>query len=120
MLSKGYRKYGKVIWVKSSKKRIPVNFIGKLQRHSTETMIIFSKGDLAGIAKYHTMNDVLIAPFRGQSVKPVEMYAAIRTLVLSGHFLEIFARMNNLQPNYVSLGNQLRVRQSPKKFVTNS
>ncbi len=65
MIANGYRKYGKIIWVKSTESRIPVNFIGKLQRHSTETMVIFSKGDLNGIARYHSMNDVLIAPFRG-------------------------------------------------------
>ncbi len=30
MVAKGYRKYGKVIWLKHTEKRIPVNFIGKL------------------------------------------------------------------------------------------
>ena len=44
MIANGYRKYGKIIWVKSTKNSIPVNFIGKLQLHSTETMVIFGLG----------------------------------------------------------------------------
>ena len=79
-----------------TEKRIPVNFIGKIQRHSTETMIIFSKGDLSGIAKYHSIYDVLIAPYRGQSINPVEMYDAIKTLIIKGYFLEIFAWMKTI------------------------
>jgi N6-adenosine-specific RNA methylase IME4 len=74
MESKGYSKYGKVIWLKTTESRIPVNFIGKRQRHSTETMLIFAKGKVSDIAKYHSMNDVLLAPFTGQSVKPSSMY----------------------------------------------
>jgi N6-adenosine-specific RNA methylase IME4 len=30
MAAKGYKKYGKVVWLKCSENRIPVNFIGKL------------------------------------------------------------------------------------------
>jgi mRNA (2'-O-methyladenosine-N6-)-methyltransferase len=108
MKDRGYRKYGKVIWVKTTEARIPVNYLGKLQRHSTETMLIFSKGDINGIAKYHSMNDTLVAPFTGQSAKPASMYAAINKLVPQGFFLEVYARRHNIRSNYVSLGNQLR------------
>ena len=108
MSTQGYRKYGKVVWVKTTEKGVPVNFIGKLQRHSTEKMVIFSKWDIKDFTNYHAMNDVLIAPFRGQSVKPKEMYALIKKLVKVGHYLEIFGRTHNIQSNYVSVGNQLR------------
>jgi N6-adenosine-specific RNA methylase IME4 len=73
-------------------------------------MVIFSKGDLSDIAKYHSMNDVLVAPFRGQSVKPTEIYDCIKKLVSKGHYLEVYARENNIQSNFVSIGNQLRKR----------
>ncbi len=63
MEDKGYIKYGKVIWLKTTESRIPVNFIGKRQRHSTETMLIFSIGKVSDLTKYHKMNDVLVAPF---------------------------------------------------------
>ncbi len=65
MKQKGYRKWGRVTWIKTTKKQIPVNFIGKLLRHSTEAMIIFSKGDVSEICKKWSMNDTLCAPFTG-------------------------------------------------------
>jgi N6-adenosine-specific RNA methylase IME4 len=119
MMKHGYEKYGKVIWLKCSSHLIPVNFIGKLQRHSTETLLIFKKGDIKSFTKFHSMNDVLVAPFTGQSEKPESMYDAINQLVPSGFFLEVFARQRNLRTNYVSIGNQLRKRSLKKNVLTN-
>jgi N6-adenosine-specific RNA methylase IME4 len=82
-------------------------------------MIIFKKGDIKDFTKFHSMNDVLIAPFTGQSQKPLSMYDAISKLVPKGYFLEVFAREHNLRMNYVSIGNQLRKRQTFKNVLTN-
>jgi mRNA (2'-O-methyladenosine-N6-)-methyltransferase len=44
---------------------------------------------------------------RGQSQKPEEIYEVAEQLVPNGHFLEIFARRNNLHDGWVSIGNEL-------------
>ena len=50
MVSKGYRMYRIIIWLKSLEKQILVNFMGKLQRHSTKKRL-FSAKETIGLLK---------------------------------------------------------------------
>ncbi len=77
-------------------------------RHSTEKLYIFAKGNVKEISNLRKMNDLILAQVRGESVKPDEIYEEIYKLVPNGHYIEFFSRVNNIQPNYVSVGNMLR------------
>jgi mRNA m6A methyltransferase catalytic subunit len=104
----GYKYKDKIIWEKTTPRGNPINGNGWITRHSTETLLIFQKGCVSRIAKYHRAFELVRAPMRGESIKPEEVITEILKLVPKGHYLEIFARKNNLRPNFVSVGNMLR------------
>ena len=109
-VEKGYKYKAKVVWEKLTTNGIPVNSSGLTTRKSTETMYIFQKGEVASIAKLHRAVDLIRAKVRGASVKPEEAYQNINRLVSEGHFIEIFGRKHNVRANYVTFGNQLKLR----------
>jgi N6-adenosine-specific RNA methylase IME4 len=45
---------------------------------------------------------------RGASVKPEEVTDEIMRMVPKSHYLQLYARYNNLRPNMVCVGNQLK------------
>lgn len=51
--------------------------------------------------------DVVVAEVRETSRKPDELYPLLERLSPGTRKLEMFARMHNLRPGWVSLGNQL-------------
>lgn len=51
--------------------------------------------------------DVLVAEVRDTSHKPDEIYGVIERLAPGQRKLELFGRHHNIQPNWVTLGNQL-------------
>ena len=53
--------------------------------------------------------DVLVAEVRSTSHKPDEIYGIIERLSPGTRKLELFGRQHNVQPNWVTLGNQLDV-----------
>ena len=53
------------------------------------------------------MSDVIFSYRKGQSQKPDDIYKYIENLVPNGNYLEIFGRRNNLNENWVTIGNEL-------------
>ena len=51
--------------------------------------------------------DVLVAEVRATSHKPDEIYGIIERLSPGTRKLELFGRSHNVQPNWVTIGNQL-------------
>jgi N6-adenosine-specific RNA methylase IME4 len=108
MKALGYRYRSKVIWEKVTKNDLPVNGNGWVTRHSTETLFIFSKGNVGKITRYHKCRDLVRAPVTKASEKPEEVVKQVVSLVPRQHYLEVYARYNNRRPNFVSVGNQLK------------
>ena len=54
--------------------------------------------------------DVLVAEVRATSHKPDEIYRVIERLSPGTCKVELFGRMHNCQPNWMTLGNQLGVK----------
>ncbi len=105
---RGYIHKATVTWGKLTKNNNLVSGSGVTVRHNTEKLYIFAKGNVKEISTYHRMQDLVMAQVRGESIKPEQIYTEIYKLVPQGYFLEIFARSNNIRPNYVSVGNMLR------------
>ena len=51
--------------------------------------------------------DVLVAEVRATSRKPDEIYGMIERLAPRTRKVELFGRPHNVQPNWITLGNQL-------------
>jgi len=51
--------------------------------------------------------DVIVAEVRATSHKPDEMYGIIERLSPGTRKIELFGRPHNVQPNWITLGNQL-------------
>ena len=51
--------------------------------------------------------DVIVAEVRATSHKPDEIYGIIERLSPGTRKIELFGRPHNVQPNWVTLGNQL-------------
>lgn len=51
--------------------------------------------------------DVIVAEVRATSHKPDEIYGVIERLSPGTRKIELFGRMHNCQPNWMTLGNQL-------------
>ena len=52
-------------------------------------------------------SDVIVAEVRATSHKPDEIYGIIERLSPGTRKIELFGRPHNVQPNWVTLGNQL-------------
>lgn len=52
-------------------------------------------------------SDVLVAEVRATSRKPDEIYGMIERLCPRTRKVELFGRPHNVQPNWITLGNQL-------------
>ena len=78
---------------------------GHWLNHGKEHCLVGLKGDL-------TLNrgldcDVIVAEVRATSHKPDEIYGIIERLSPGTRKIELFGRPHNVQPNWVTLGNQL-------------
>lgn len=51
--------------------------------------------------------DVIVAEVRATSHKPDEIYGIIERLSPGTRKIELFGRPHNIQPNWITLGNQL-------------
>lgn len=51
--------------------------------------------------------DVIVAEVRATSHKPDEIYGIIERLSPGTRKIELFGRQHNVQPNWVTIGNQL-------------
>lgn len=103
----GYDLVDEVVWVKSTVNRRLAKSHGFYLQHAKETCLVGKKGNTPAGTCPNVDNDIIYSVRRGQSQKPVEIYEMIERLVPNGHYLEIFARRNNLRNHWASIGNEL-------------
>ncbi|GMH41060.1 hypothetical protein BSKO_08970 [Bryopsis sp. KO-2023] len=103
----GYKRVDELVWVKTNQlqRLIRTGRTGHWLNHSKEHCLVGVKGrpDLNRFVDC----DVVVAEVRETSRKPDEMYPLLERLSPGTRKLEIFARMHNRRPGWVSLGNQL-------------
>ncbi|XP_028410139.1 N6-adenosine-methyltransferase catalytic subunit-like [Dendronephthya gigantea] len=104
----GYDQCDELIWVKTNQlqRLIRTGRTGHWLNHGKEHCLIGVKG------KAKNMNngldcDVLVAEVRSTSHKPDEIYGLIERLSPGTRKVELFGRPHNVQPNWLTLGNQL-------------
>ena len=103
----GYKLVDEIVWVKQTVNRRLAKSHGFYLQHAKETCLVGFKGKLPKNTKPGVRSDVIWSVRRGQSQKPDEIYEYIESFVPNGHYLEIFARRNNLHDYWVSVGNEL-------------
>jgi mRNA (2'-O-methyladenosine-N6-)-methyltransferase len=103
----GYERVDELIWVKTNQLQriIRTGRTGHWLNHGKETCLVGKKGDLK--LNRGLDCDVIVAEVRATSHKPDEIYGIIERLSPGTRKLELFGRPHNVQPNWVTLGNQL-------------
>lgn len=103
----GYDRVDEIIWVKTNQLQriIRTGRTGHWLNHGKEHCLVGLKGNIKlnrGIDC-----DVIVAEVRATSHKPDEIYGLIERLSPGSRKIELFGRPHNVQPNWVTLGNQL-------------
>ncbi|XP_061565497.1 N6-adenosine-methyltransferase subunit METTL3 [Cololabis saira] len=105
----GYERIDEVIWVKTNQLQriIRTGRTGHWLNHGKEHCLVGVKG-----RGTHGFNrgldcDVIVAEVRSTSHKPDEIYGMIERLSPGTRKIELFGRPHNVQPNWITLGNQL-------------
>lgn len=96
-----------IVWIKTNQlqRMIRTGRTGHFLNHSKEHCLVGRKGTPAHAAAIDC--DVIVAEVRETSRKPDEVYGLIERLSPGTRKLELFGRPNNIQKNWVTLGNQL-------------
>jgi len=104
----GYKRCDELIWVKTNQlqRLIRTGRTGHWLNHGKEHCLIGVKGNPPNVNKRLDC-DVLVAEVRATSHKPDEIYGIIERLSPGTRKLELFGRSHNVQPNWVTIGNQL-------------
>jgi len=104
----GYKRCDELIWVKTNQlqRLIRTGRTGHWLNHGKEHCLIGIKGNPQNVNKKLDC-DVLVAEVRATSHKPDEIYGIIERLSPGTRKLELFGRSHNIQPNWVTIGNQL-------------
>lgn len=104
----GYKQVEELIWVKTNQlqRLIRTGRTGHWLNHGKEHCLVGIKGNPEGYNKGLDC-DVVVAEVRQTSHKPDEIYGLIERLSPGTRKIEFFGRMHNVQPNWVTLGNQL-------------
>uniref|UniRef100_A0A915I212 mRNA m(6)A methyltransferase n=1 Tax=Romanomermis culicivorax TaxID=13658 RepID=A0A915I212_ROMCU len=104
----GYTQCDEIIWVKTNQLQriIRTGRTGHWLNHGKEHCLVGVKGS---IDKYNRWLDcdVIVAEVRATSHKPDEVYGLIERLSPGTRKIELFGRQHNVQPNWITLGNQL-------------
>jgi len=106
----GYKRVDELIWVKTNQlqRLIRTGRTGHWINHGKEHCIIGKKGRPdPNLFNYGLDCDVLVSEVRDTSHKPDEVYGLIERLAPGQRKIEMFGRMHNVQPNWITLGNQL-------------
>ncbi|CAH1269623.1 METTL3 [Branchiostoma lanceolatum] len=104
----GYERVDELIWVKTNQLQriIRTGRTGHWLNHGKEHCLVGAKS-----TPFWTNRgldaDVIVAEVRETSHKPDEVYGIIERLAPGRRKIELFGRMHNVQPNWVTLGNQL-------------
>lgn len=103
----GYEHVDELIWVKTNQlqRLIRTGRTGHWINHGKEHCLVGAKGSLTVNKGIDT--DVIVAEVRATSHKPDEIYGVIERLSPGTRKVELFGRMHNCQPNWMTLGNQL-------------
>jgi mRNA (2'-O-methyladenosine-N6-)-methyltransferase len=104
----GYTRVDEIIWVKTNQlqRLIRTGRTGHWLNHGKEHCLVGIKGKPKNLNRGLDC-DVLVAEVRDTSHKPDEIYGIIERLSPGSRKLELFGRMHNVQPNWVTIGNQL-------------
>ncbi|CAF0896924.1 unnamed protein product [Rotaria sp. Silwood1] len=104
----GYQRCDEIIWVKTNQLQriIRTGRTGHWLNHGKEHCLVGVKGSTAGMNR-GLDSDVLVAEVRATSRKPDEIYGIIERLSPRTRKVELFGRPHNVQPNWITLGNQL-------------
>lgn len=104
----GYERIDEIIWVKTNQLQriIRTGRTGHWLNHGKEHCLVGIKGNPKNFNRGLDC-DVIVAEVRATSHKPDEIYGIIERLSPGTRKIELFARQHNIQPNWVSVGNQL-------------
>ncbi|CAF2555084.1 unnamed protein product [Rotaria sp. Silwood2] len=104
----GYQRCDEIIWVKTNQLQriIRTGRTGHWLNHGKEHCLVGVKGSTAGMNR-GLDSDVIVAEVRATSRKPDEIYGIIERLSPRTRKVELFGRPHNVQPNWITLGNQL-------------
>merc|ERR1712079_729740 len=103
----GYQRVDEIIWVKTNQLQriIRTGRTGHWLNHGKEHCLVGVKGQL--VLNRGLDCDVIVAEVRATSHKPDEIYGIIERLSPGTRKIELFGRPHNVNPNWVTLGNQL-------------
>ncbi|RMX43063.1 hypothetical protein pdam_00015271 [Pocillopora damicornis] len=104
----GYAGCDELIWVKTNQlqRLIRTGRTGHWLNHGKEHCLVGVKGECKNFNRGLDC-DVLVAEVRQTSHKPDEIYGVIERLAPGTRKIELFGRQHNVQPNWITLGNQL-------------
>lgn len=104
----GYERCDEIIWVKTNQLQriIRTGRTGHWLNHGKEHCLVGVKGEPENLNRELDC-DVIVAEVRATSHKPDEIYGIIERLSPGTKKIELFGRTHNLQPNWITLGNQL-------------
>lgn len=104
----GYERYDELIWVKTNQLQriIRTGRTGHWLNHGKEHCLVGCKGNPMNLNRGLDC-DVIVAEVRATSHKPDEIYGIIERLSPGTRKIELFGRPHNVQPNWITLGNQL-------------
>ncbi|KAJ6218642.1 hypothetical protein RDWZM_009799 [Blomia tropicalis] len=104
----GYERCDELIWVKTNQLQriIRTGRTGHWINHGKEHCLVGMKGNEKNLNRGLDC-DVIVAEVRATSHKPDEIYGIIERLSPGTRKIELFGRLHNTQPNWVTLGNQL-------------
>jgi len=104
----GYDRVDEIIWVKTNQLQriIRTGRTGHWINHGKEHCLVGLKGKDMKLNRGLDC-DVIVAEVRATSHKPDEIYGIIERLSPGTRKVELFGRPHNVQPNWVTLGNQL-------------
>ncbi|XP_028968805.1 N6-adenosine-methyltransferase catalytic subunit [Galendromus occidentalis] len=117
----GYERCDEIIWVKTNQLQriIRTGRTGHWLNHGKEHCLVGMKGSLPHINRWLDC-DVIVAEVRATSHKPDEIYGMIERLSPGTQKIELFGRPHNIQPNWMTLGNQLDgVRLNDQDIIEN-
>ncbi|XP_075219926.1 methyltransferase like 3 isoform X2 [Lycorma delicatula] len=104
----GYERVDEIIWVKTNQLQriIRTGRTGHWLNHGKEHCLVGMKGSPANLNRGLDC-DVIVAEVRATSHKPDEIYGIIERLSPGTRKIELFGRPHNVQPNWITLGNQV-------------
>uniref|UniRef100_A0A336K036 mRNA m(6)A methyltransferase n=1 Tax=Culicoides sonorensis TaxID=179676 RepID=A0A336K036_CULSO len=104
----GYERVDELIWVKTNQLQriIRTGRTGHWLNHGKEHCLVGMKGNPTNLNRGLDC-DIIVAEVRATSHKPDEIYGIIERLSPGTRKIELFGRPHNVQPNWITLGNQL-------------